>query len=195
MNQIEEAFRKKGIKGSEEKPAQGAAKQGSQDAARQGSQGASKPAVRTAPGPAQTTSHAGSSAWLPEDYVAEAERNMRALGTEDTRTGRYSFKITTSKIRNILSMVSDIYNDELLSVSPELSEKSKAKKKALQVRILYEAGRNEVYRERPVEEFVLKTKLLDYLKQVENNRAKFIEFAKYMEALVAYHLYLGGRDN
>jgi len=183
VNQIEEAFRKKGIKGSEEKSAQGAAKQGSQ--------GAPRPAVRTAPGQAQTTSHAGSSAWLPEDYVAEAERNMRALGTEDTRNpGKYRFEITTSKIRNILSIVSDIYNDELLSVSPELSEKSKAKKKALQVRVLYEAGR-----EKSVERFVLKTKLLDYLKQVENNRAKFIEFAKYMEALVAYHLYLGGRDN
>jgi CRISPR-associated protein Csm2 len=182
VNQIEEAFRKKGIKGSEEKPAQGAAKQGSQ--------GAPRPAVRTAPGQAQTTSHAGSSAWLPEDYVAEAERNMRALGTEDNRNpGKYRFEITTSKIRNILSMISDIYNDELLSSESELSDTNKAKKKALQVRILYEAGREE-----SVKKFILQTKLLDYLKRAGDDRKKFIEFAKYMEALVAYHLYLGGKD-
>lgn len=182
MNQIEEAFRKKGFTGSKEKSAQGAA--------RKGSQAVSKPAGPAASGQAPKPSRAGSSTWLPEDYVAEAERNMKALGTKDTMNiDKYRFEITTSKIRNILSIVSDIYNNELLSSNPELSEPNKAKKKALQVRILYEAGREE-----SVKSFILQTRLLDYLKQAGDDRKKFMEFAKYMEALVAYHLYLGGRD-
>jgi len=184
VNQLEEALKKKGYKGPEEKSAPGA-----QGAARKGSQAVSKPAGPAASGQAPKPSRAGSSTWLPEDYVAEAERNMRKLGAEDPRTGKYSFDITTSKIRNILSMVSNIYNNELLSSNPELSEPNKAKKKDLQVRVLYEAGR-----EGSVKKFILQTRLLDYLKQAGDDRKKFMEFAKYMEALVAYHLYLGGRD-
>ena len=185
MNQLEEALKKRGYKGPEEKAAPG-----SQGAAKKGSQGAAGSAGPAASGQAPKPGNTGSSAWLPEDYVAEAERNMRALGTEDNRnSGKYRFEITTSKIRNILSMISDIYNDELLSSESELSDTNKAKKKALQVRILYEAGREE-----SVKTFILKTKLLDYLKQAGDDRKKFIEFAKYMEALVAYHLYLGGKD-
>jgi len=184
MNQIEEAFKKKGYKGPEEKSAPGV-----QGAARKGSQAVSKPAGPAASGQAPKPSRDGSSTWLPEDYVAEAERNMRKLGEDARNPGKYRFEITTSKIRNILSIVSDIYNNELLSSNPELSETSKAKKKALQVRILYEAGREE-----SVKKFILQTRLLDYLKQAGDDRKKFMEFAKYMEALVAYHLYLGGRD-
>ena len=182
MDTMADALRKKGFKGSAANPAQGAV--------RPGNQGTSGSAGRTTPAPSQTPSPARPVARLPEDYVAEAERNMLRLGIEDTRNpGKYRFDITTSKIRNILSMVSEIYNEELLSLSQELSAKSRAKQQALQVRILYEAGR-----ERSVEEFILKTKLLDYLKQTEDSREKFMDFAKYMEALVAYHLYLGGRD-
>lgn len=185
MNQLEEALKKKGYKGPEEKSAPGA-----QGATRKDNQGAAKPAGPAASGQAPKPSRDGSSTWLPEDYVAEAERNMRKLGAEDARNpGKYRFEITTSKIRNILSIVSDIYNNELLSSNPELSEPNKAKKKFLQVRILYEAGREE-----SVKKFILQTKLLDYLKQAGDDRKKFMEFAKYMEALVAYHLYLGGRD-
>jgi len=186
MDSMADALRKKGFKGSSANPGANPA----QGAARPGNQGASGSAGRATPAPSQTPNPAGSPARLPEDYVAEAEQNMRRLGKEDPRNpGKHRFQITTSKIRNILSMVSDIYNDELLSFNEELSAKSRAKKQALQVRILYEAGR-----EKSVEEFILKTKLLDYLKQTEGNRKKFMDFAKYMEALVAYHLYLGGRD-
>jgi CRISPR-associated protein Csm2 len=179
-------LRKKGLKGSAANPGANPA----QGAVRPGNQGTSGSAGCATPAPPQTPSPARHLARMPEDYVAEAEQNMRRLGREDPRNqGKYRFDITTSKIRNILSMVSDIYNDELLSLSQELSAKSRAKMQALHVRILYEAGR-----ERFVEDFILKTKLLDYLKQTEGNRNKFMDFAKYMEALVAYHLYLGGRD-
>ena len=43
--------------------------------------------------------------------------------------------------------------------------------------------------------YVEQAKLLEYLKGVGDSREEMIRFAHYMEALVAYHRYLGGRDN
>ena len=60
----------------------------------------------------------------------------------------------------------------------------------LRVRMVYDAGR-----ERDVKDFVEQAKLLEYLKGVGDSREEMIRFAHYMEALVAYHRYLGGRDN
>ena len=42
--------------------------------------------------------------------------------------------------------------------------------------------------------FILDTPL-EYLKGVGDSREAMIQFAHYVEALVAYHRYLGGRDN
>jgi len=191
---LSEAFKKVGLGQSGESPVTRPSAHADTKSSPRNAPGGNKPGQTKAPGNPGITASA-----LPEDYVAEAEKNMRRLGREDSRNpGKYQFDITTSKIRNILSMVSDIYNDELLSSNPELSEKSKAKKKALQIRILYEAGRDEVKRGREyvksVEEFIKETRLLDYLKQTGDNRLRFMDFAKYMEALVAYHRYLGGKD-
>ena len=48
-------------------------------------------------------------------------------------------------------------------------------------------------RELPVKKGV--RELLEYLKGVGDSREAMIQFAHYVEALVAYHRYLGGRDN
>jgi len=37
--------------------------------------------------------------------------------------------------------------------------------------------------------------LLDLLNHMGDSRENFIKFARYMEALVAYHRFHGGRDN
>lgn len=120
---------------------------------------------------------------LPEDYVDAAEEVMRKLSLN-------SKKITTSKIRNLLSLVSDIYNVENLRDAPDLLPESKAALTMMRIRVVYEAGR-----EQTVKEFVTEAKLLEYIKGIGNNREKLIAFAHYMEALVAYHRYLiGGRE-
>ena len=46
-----------------------------------------------------------------------------------------------------------------------------------------------------MKDFVEQAKLLEYLKGVGDSREAMIQFAHYVEALVAYHRYLGGRDN
>ena len=120
---------------------------------------------------------------IPEDYVDAAERVMRVLFANRSR-------ITTTKMRGFLTLVNDIYNVENLRTEAKLSAESKLKLMRLRVRMVYDAGR-----ERDVKDFVEQAKLLEYLKGVGDNREEMIRFAHYMEALVAYHRYLGGRDN
>ena len=120
---------------------------------------------------------------IPEDYVDAAERVMRVLFANRSR-------ITPTKMRGFLTLVNDIYNVENLRTEAKLSAESKLKLMRLRVRMVYDAGR-----ERDVKDFVEQAKLLEYLKGVGDSREEMIRFAHYMEALVAYHRYLGGRDN
>ena len=121
---------------------------------------------------------------LPEDYVGEAQKVMMEYRSDKK-------KITTSKIRNILSMVSDIYNNESRrSAERTLSSASLSKLQLLRIRMVYECGRNPDN----VKPFIEKTHLISYLLDIGDNREKFIRFARYMEALVAYHRFFGGKD-
>lgn len=120
---------------------------------------------------------------LPENYIDEAEKIMGDLS-------RRGVKLTTSKIRNILSRVSDIYNVEVERTAETLLPESVSSLQMTRVRIAYECGR-----ENTVKDFVEESQLLRYIKGVENSRTKFLHFARYMEALVAYHRFYGGKDN
>jgi len=86
-------------------------------------------------------------------------------------------------------MVNELYNSEKVRTGTELSEESKAGLQLLQVRLFYECGRDNT-----VKDFVLNTYLIEYLKDIGSSREKFIKYARYVEALVAYHRYFGG-DN
>ncbi len=130
---------------------------------------------------------------VPENYVDEAERIMRALISSGTT-------VTTSKIRNLLSLVTDIYNDESIRTEDKLKPDSVVKLNLMRVRVAYEYGRDngesvgkdKVY---PMKEFITQAHLLEYLKGISTDRADLIRFAHYMEALVAFHRYLGGKEN
>lgn len=120
---------------------------------------------------------------VPEDYVDEAERIMRSLMSQPK-------KVTTSKIRNLLSLVTDIYNTENIRTEEKLLPESIVKLNLMRVRVAYECGRDDT-----VKSFVAQTNLLEYLKGISTDRADLIRFAHYMEALVAFHRYLGGKEN
>ena len=138
---------------------------------------------------------------VPENYVDEAERIMRALINSGTT-------VTTSKIRSLLSLVTDIYNDENIRTEDKLKPDSVVKLNLMRVRVAYEYGRDKgesngrdkeegsnkktVY---PMREFITQAHLLEYLKGISTDRADLIRFAHYMEALVAFHRYLGGKEN
>lgn len=119
---------------------------------------------------------------VPEDYVDEAERIMRSLMSQPQ-------KVTTSKIRNLLSLVTDIYNTENIRTEEKLLPESIVKLNLMRVRVAYECGRDDT-----VKSFVAQTNLLEYLKGISTDRADLIRFAHYMEALVAFHRYFGGKE-
>lgn len=119
---------------------------------------------------------------VPEDYVDEAERIMRKLMSGGKT-------VTTSKIRNLLSLVTDIYNKESIRTEDKLQSDSVVKLNLMRVRVAYECGRDDT-----VKSFVAQTNLLEYLKGISTDRADLIRFAHYMEALVAFHRYFGGKE-
>lgn len=117
---------------------------------------------------------------FPKDYVDFAEKLMK------TR----SRQITTSKLRNILSLLMDVYNTEILRTEAELSEESQVKLQMARIRIAYECGRD-----RNTKEFVEGAYLLPWLKAVGSSREQAIRYIHYLEAIVAYHRFWGGREN
>ncbi|HCS72354.1 MAG TPA: type III-A CRISPR-associated protein Csm2 [Clostridiales bacterium] len=118
-------------------------------------------------------------------YVTQAENVIKNL--EKDRYG--NIYLTTSKIRNLLGMISEIYNEAAHETGAELSIDLQSRIQYLKLRFVYEAGRK-----RAVKDFVEKAGILQYIDHIGKSRDGFLLFCKYMEALVAYHKYYGGRD-
>lgn len=120
-----------------------------------------------------------------DNYADLAERAMMKLKKEKEADRRLKL-VTTSKIRNLLSMIADIYNEILDKPEEELNERTKDRIAYLRVRFVYESGR-----EQSVKHFVETAGILEYLKQINGKRSAFILFSRYMEALVAYFKFFG----
>ena len=139
--------------------------------------------------------HGGSSLPKPDikitesSYVEDAEKVILYLknASKDRK-----LKITTSQLRNILSMAADIYNQLLTddsggdALQPEISQRIDY----LRVRCVYSAGRDN-----DVKAFLDVSKLIEQIGKIAGSRKKFMLFYRYMEALVAYHRFHGGKDN
>ena len=121
-------------------------------------------------------------------YVDQAENVIKSLQVKD-RNGRYVMRLTTSKIRNILSLVTEIYNQVIHEKRGELSDEICEEIQYLWLRIVYEAGRD-----RDVMNFMNRANLLQNIQNIGKNREQLLLFCRYMEALVAYHRFYGGKD-
>ena len=124
-----------------------------------------------------------------QNYVDEAEKVIKGMVQTD-RNGNSSIKLTTSKIRNLLSMVSELKTDAQHSRSAELNADMQSRVQYLKMRIAYEAGREPV-----VYKFVEQASLLSYVSEIGKDRQKLLLFCDYMEALTAYHRFYGGRES
>jgi len=122
-----------------------------------------------------------------QNYVDEAERVIKSL-SKNQRTG--AIELTTSKIRNLLSMSTDIYNEVIHDNQEHLSEEIQGRVQYLRLRVVYEAGREKV-----VKDFIEKAHIVELISAIGKSRGKLLLFCNYMEALTAYHKYHGGRDN
>lgn len=119
------------------------------------------------------------------NYVDMAENAVKRL--ERNKNG--NLILTTSKIRNILSMISIIYNEVLHYPSDKLNEDIVERLKYLKMRFAYEAGR-----EKAVKNLIEVAKIFEIIDWVGNDKQRCILFCKYIESIVAYHKFNGGRD-
>ena len=124
-----------------------------------------------------------------EDVIKYLEKEEFSVITNPKNSKRGSKDtLTTSAIRNILSSTSEIY-DMVRSQGPEAVRDKLA---YLKVKLIYQSGRNAA-----VKRFVKVSKLiqaLDRYYQKPDEKAMIILFCRYMEALVAYFKYYGGKD-
>lgn len=126
-----------------------------------------------------------------KNYVDEAEKVIRMLSSKkNPRNGRPVPMVTTSKIRNILAMAADIYNEILLLQEDELGQELEGRIDYLRVRCVYEYGRGGG----DVKDFIKEAKLLELLKEIGGSRKNYLLFHRYMESLVAFHRYYNGKE-
>lgn len=119
------------------------------------------------------------------NYVDRAEEVILKL--KESGGGR--IRLTTSQIRNILTITSTIYDNAKRKKGP-LDEEELMSVQLLRTKFVYESGRD-----RNVEQFIQMADLINLIKSIGDSREKLILFCKYMEALVAYHRFEGGKDS
>lgn len=118
-----------------------------------------------------------------DNYVDCAKKFIEEMRPKN---GKKTELVTTTKLMGLLSMLSDIYNMLRDHSGEDLDFKIYSRIDYLRVRFIYECGR-----ERTVNDFVKRTKLLEVLGQIQRKRSGFLLFYHYMEALVAYFKFYG----
>ncbi|MCI9388896.1 MAG: type III-A CRISPR-associated protein Csm2 [Lachnospiraceae bacterium] len=125
-----------------------------------------------------------------QNYVDMAEKVICSLKNKKNKQGRAIPMVTTSKLRNLLAMTIDIYNETMDKKEEKLDPDICSRIEYLRVRFLYEAGR-----EPAVRNFVDEAGIINLLKHINGSKKNYVLFNRYMEALVAFHKYHGGKDN
>ena len=120
-----------------------------------------------------------------DNYVDKAEKVIKSLNhTKDHRNNKIKFFLTTTKIRNLLNLTSNLFDESKIREYKDLADKIAY----LRVQFVYQSGR-----ETAVKDLVKKAEILDILKEI-NNKESLQRFCRYMEALVAYFKFYGGKD-
>ncbi len=127
------------------------------------------------------------------DVVTEAEKAIEGLKYKD-KNNRDRIDVKTSQIRKFRTAVHFVRNKVDLYKAKNkgaeaLSKELTAEIKFLKVNLLYQAGRTVA-----VKQFMTISKLDVIIDSIGDSLARFVKFTKYVEALVAYHKFLGGRD-
>lgn len=122
------------------------------------------------------------------NFADQAEKVMQSMIEIDKR-GNEQIRLTTSKIRNLLSMTNVLYNHARQKKNEVLDEDLQRDIQYLKMRFAYESGR-----EPEVEKFVEKAEIMKHMQAIGKSREKLLLFCNYIESLVAYHRFYGGRD-
>lgn len=134
------------------------------------------------------------------DIVSKAEQVMKGLSEQvfigrDGRE-RKNGMVTTSQIRKFLTAVNTVTEkiNKYRLMHPDkadtLSEDLVAEVQFLKVKLAYQVGRDP----KEVKPFMEKAELMKEIDGIGNNPAAYDRFSKYIEALVAFHKFYGGKD-
>lgn len=124
---------------------------------------------------------------INEGNYSDVAQNVIKTLSQPNKYGRINI-ISTSQLRNILTMSADIYN-QVVPLEKDLTDEINSRIEYLRVRCFYEAGR-----ERLVKNFMEKSQIPDILREINGEKKNFILFNHYLEALVAFRKYYGGKD-
>ena len=128
------------------------------------------------------------------DIAAEAEAVIQSLVHEDHR-GYDRLDLKTNQIRKFLAAVTSVTNQievwHMQHIDTDvLPDELAAAVKYLKVKLAYQAGRVK-----SVKEFAEKAELARRIDAIGRDRRKYQEFAHFVEALVAYRRFYGGRES
>lgn len=107
----------------------------------------------------------------------------------NTLKGNRGGLLTTSKIRNLLSMISTLYDEVRRERAEKLSDEEQSRIQYIRLHFAYEAGRDN-----KVKDFVTEADIFAHIRDIGDSKEKFLLFCKYMEALVAFHRFYGGKE-
>lgn len=116
------------------------------------------------------------------NYVDLADGRMKKYKDE---TGR----ITTTKIRSLLSLILEIYTMVQTNGDKKLNEDVQSKVLYIKMKFAYEAGRDS-----DVKKFIEDTQLMENLTEIKSSKEYLLLVCRYMESLVAYYKFYGGKD-
>lgn len=118
------------------------------------------------------------------DYVDRAEKIIKEHIDNNPRKC-----ITTNKIRNILTLMTELYNMARADNNNQLNEKTLSHIQYVKMKLVYESGRED-----SVKDFINCSGLLVHLDSIKNNKEELMLVCHYTEALVAYHKYYAPKE-
>ena len=133
---------------------------------------------------------------MAENTIQDTAREAEDVILDLKARGNGRLALTTSQIRKFLAAVNartnkiDMFRtrgEKSDVLTPELA----AEVKFLKVKLAYQAGKDQ---RGNVRDFVEKAQLRQRLDRIGTSIRAYENFARYMEALVAYHKFHGGRD-
>ncbi|EAX48912.1 CRISPR-associated protein, Csm2 family [Thermosinus carboxydivorans Nor1] len=122
-----------------------------------------------------------------DEIIKQAQKIVADLKDRDGK-----IRLNTTKLRKFLTAVNAINNkleayQSQTGAGNELKELPKPladEIRYLEVKLAYESGR-----EKDVKDFVTKAKLIDRIRAIGTSADKYRDFAKLIEAIVAFHKY------
>ena len=132
--------------------------------------------------------------------VRDIAREAESVVVRLERNQKDQIILTTSQIRKFLVAVNALTNKitvyrSLHEGAMQLSPILASEVKYLKVKLIYQVGRAQKQkRTNPIKDFVEKARLKEWIDGIGTDIRAYEEFAHYVEALVAYHKYHGGRD-